>query len=130
MVVGRGGRNDMHRLFKRIGTSTSRQVTPTSPDVTEREMAAVLHGLAVENEVAALSALATGISTLVGTECREVPKIPKLARGAVGTQSGLEAGSVAVGGFRCAGQICIRLPGVASFPRRGLLTLCRSSLLP
>ncbi len=107
----------MQRLFKRIGTSTSRQVTPTSPDVTSREMAAVLHGLAVENEVATPSALVTGISALVGTKCREVPKVPLLAGGAVETRSGLEAGSVAVGDFGCAGQICVRLPGVASFPR-------------
>src|SRR5260221_14455122 len=102
MVVGRGGRCDIQRLFKRSGMSTSRQVTPTSPDVTEREMAAVLHGLAVENEVAALSALTTGLSALVGTECREVPKVPKLAGGAVGTQSGIEAGAVSRGGFRFA----------------------------
>src|SRR5260221_7289333 len=116
MVLGRGGRCDMHRFFKRIETSTSR-MTPTSPDVTSREMATVLHGLAVENEVAAPSALATGISALVGTKCREVPKVPLLASGAVETQSGLEAGSVAVGDLGCAGQICVRLPGVASFPR-------------
>src|SRR5260221_14480996 len=117
MVVGRGGRCDIQRLFKRSGTSTSRQVTPTSPDVTSHEMAAVLHGLAVGNEVAAPSALTTGLSALVGTECREVPKVPKLAGGAVGTQSGMEAGSVAVGGFSCAGPVCTRPPGVASFPR-------------
>src|SRR5260221_2181421 len=100
MVLGRGGRCDMQRLFKEIGTSTSR-MTPTSPDVTSREMAAVLHGLAVENEVAAASSLTTMLSG--GTTAW--------------TRSGLNAGSVAVGGFDCAGQICVRLPGVASFPR-------------
>src|SRR5260221_7529923 len=117
MVLGRGGRCDMQRLFKRIGASTSR-MTPTSPDVTLREMAAVLHGLAVENEVATPSAPAPGLSALVGTRCREVPKVPIPAGGAVWTRSGVRAGSVAIGGFDCAGQICVRLPGVASFPRR------------
>src|SRR5260221_6195149 len=125
MVLGRGGRCDMQRLFKRIGTSTSRMM-PTSPDVTSREMAAVLHGLAVENEVAAPSALVTGISALVGTKCREVPKVPLLVGGAVETRSELRAGSVAVGDFGCAGQICVRLPGVASFPWRELVKVLTS----
>src|SRR5260221_7426337 len=106
MVLGRGGHCDMQRLFKRIGTSTS-LMTPTSPDVTSREMAAVLHDLAVENEVAAASSLTSMLSG--GTTAW--------------TRSGLRAGSVAVGDFGCAGQICVRLPGVASFLRRGLLSL-------
>src|SRR5260221_2770094 len=130
MVVGRGGRCDIQRLFKRSGTSTSRQVTPTSPDVTSHEMAAVLHGLAVGNEVAAPSTLATDISALVGTECREVPKVPRPAGEAVETRSGARAGSVAVGGFVCAGQICVRLPRVASFPRRELLPMLASVCCP
>src|SRR5260221_6361679 len=91
MVLGRGGRCDMQRLFKRIGTSTSRQVTPTSPDVTSREMAAVLHGLAVENEVATPSALVTAISPLVGTKGREVPKVRLLAVEAVEARPALGA---------------------------------------
>src|SRR5260221_4792690 len=112
-VLGRGGRNDMQRLFNRIGTSASRQVTPTSPDVTSREMAAVLHGLAVENEVAAASSLTSMLSG--GTTAW--------------TRSGERAGSVAVGGFDCAGRICVRLPGVVSFPRRELLSALSWDLL-